>query len=190
MDRGAWRAVVHGVSKSQTWLSERGTLAPSRRERLAGWGGGELIFWGGCQQAHVMEEGREAGSVLIPAASWTCSSSPSLSISMTELTGPGREKSSGGQNLCLHVPGLARWQLTGWLKTSRVGHMGFQSFSALIQGTPCPSLILGTQTTPRRLSPALWHPRMQSPDWNNRNQSPFLRGVSTCPFGRVMEEAL
>ena len=23
MDRGAWRATVHGVSKSQMWLSER-----------------------------------------------------------------------------------------------------------------------------------------------------------------------
>lgn len=83
-----------------------------------------------------MEEGREAGSVLIPAASWTCSSSPSLSISMTELTGRGREKSSGGQNLCLHVPGLAQVTAYRVAQDVKSGAYGVSIFLCSDSGDP------------------------------------------------------
>ena len=40
MDREAWRAAIHGVAKSRTWLSNWTEL-----NRIGHYGGREKIFW-------------------------------------------------------------------------------------------------------------------------------------------------
>ena len=50
MDREAWRAAVHGVAKSQTWLSNWTELSLATRLRLYCWPAGELVIieaWAG-----------------------------------------------------------------------------------------------------------------------------------------------
>ena len=56
MDRGAWRAIVHGVPKSQTWLSNQTQKQPDGRDALSkvrGKGMGLLDPLQGCHSPSV-----------------------------------------------------------------------------------------------------------------------------------------
>ena len=70
MDRGAWRSVVHGVTKSQTRLSDFHFTSLQTREPsvcfVGGWAGPEKVSsWGTLDKAEMLEVKADLGPALM-----------------------------------------------------------------------------------------------------------------------------
>ena len=78
MDREAWRAAVHGVAKSQTWLSdwtELNLYIPPMAHRWTRNGGG----WGG-EEHRTPESGWQVSVTALPGTGFVTSGTKSLPV--------------------------------------------------------------------------------------------------------------